>query len=126
MNTQRQENNQPIRSPDWTLKKSFKKRKKMFPIKPGGRSRLSRLSHDWPIPETAQQNKYSSADVTLLWPITITILCFCHHHHRGDSLKERYHWLVLTFSEKVLKSRSADRDAPLVISHNASLCMGGV
>lgn len=106
--------------PKLDIKKVLKKRKKKpkkketsFPIKPGGGSRSSRLSRDWSIPETAEQNK---AETRLCWCHASLanrnqFLCFCHHR-RGDSLplcdqRERSHWLVLTFCEKVLQSRSA-------------------
>lgn len=90
---------------------------------PGGGSRLSRLSRDWSILETAEQNR---SRILLMSCCSGQSQSIIHHHRRGDSRPDRAGALPLVgpFWWKGLKVTERHY-APLVISHNALLCVWG-
>lgn len=118
-----------------TGKKYIYKKETLFPIKPGGGSRLSRLSCDWSIPEAAEQNK---AEVKSCWchasrGQSQSILVFLSSSSSssswrlpppgcaaGRSAPIGWFWPFVKRSY----SQGAHTDAPLVISRNALLCGG--
>lgn len=93
---------------------------------PGGGSRLSRLSRDWSILETAEQNRNT---ILLMSCCSGQSQSIIHHHRHGDSRPDWAGALPLVgsdlFGEKVLKSRSAIMLHSSSPTMPCSVCGGG-
>lgn len=106
--------------------KTINKKETSFPIRPGGGSRLSGLSRDWSVLETAVQNR---SEVLLMSCFSGQSESVISHHHRGDAHPHRAGALPLVGSDLLVKrswSHGAPRRSTRHLPQCLALCGGGV